>query len=58
VHPTHHLEYANKIIELLENTALQQEFGFEARKKVTDKFSVETVAKQSMSFYDQLITSH
>jgi glycosyltransferase involved in cell wall biosynthesis len=55
VHPTHHLEYANKIIELLENTALQQEFGFEARKKVTDKFSIEVVAQESLSFYKSLI---
>jgi glycosyltransferase involved in cell wall biosynthesis len=55
VHPTHHLEYANKIIELLENTALQQEFGFEARKKVMDKFSVEVVAQESLSFYKSLI---
>ena len=37
VHPTHHLEYANKIIDLLENTELQKEFGIEARKKVTRK---------------------
>ncbi len=55
VHPTHHLEYANKIIELLENTTLQQEFGFEARKKVIEKFSIEVVAQESLLFYKSLI---
>ena len=55
VHPTHHLEYANKIIQLLENVQLQKEFGIEARKKVTEKFSIAVVAKESLSFYNSLI---
>ncbi|MFE3846706.1 glycosyltransferase family 4 protein [Flavobacterium sp. LB3P45] len=55
VHPTHHLDYANKIIQLLENEQLQKEFGVEARKKVTEKFSVAVVAKESLSFYNSLI---
>jgi len=55
VHPTHHLEYANRIIQLLENVQLQKEFGIEARKKVTEKFSIAVVAKESLSFYNSLI---
>ncbi|MFV8271445.1 glycosyltransferase family 4 protein [Flavobacterium sp. GT2N3] len=55
VHPTHHLEYANKIIQLLENVQLQKEFGMEARKKVTENFSIAVVAKESLSFYNSLI---
>jgi glycosyltransferase involved in cell wall biosynthesis len=55
VHPTHHLEYANKIIQLLENVKLQKEFGVEARKKVTEKFSIAVVAQDSLSFYKSLI---
>jgi glycosyltransferase involved in cell wall biosynthesis len=55
VHPTRHLEYANKIIQLLENVKLQKEFGMEARKKVTKKFSVAIVAQDSLSFYNSLI---
>ena len=55
VHPTHHLEYANKIIQLLENVKLQKEFGVEARKKVTEKFSRAIVAQKSLSFYKSLI---
>jgi glycosyltransferase involved in cell wall biosynthesis len=54
-HPTDHLEYANRIIQLLENVKLQKEFGVEARKKVTEKFSIEVVAQESLSFYKSLI---
>jgi glycosyltransferase involved in cell wall biosynthesis len=54
-HPTHHLEYANKIIKLLEDIQLQKEFGVAARKKVTDKFSIAVVAQESLSFYNSLI---
>lgn len=54
-HPTHHLEYANKIIQLLENVQLQKEFGTEARKKVNKKFSITVVAQDSLSFYKSLI---
>jgi glycosyltransferase involved in cell wall biosynthesis len=54
VHPTHHLEYANRIIQLLENVQLQKEFGIAARKKVTEKFSIAVVAKESLSFYKKV----
>jgi glycosyltransferase involved in cell wall biosynthesis len=54
-HPTHHLEYANKIIELLENVQLQKEFGVEARKKVIGKFNIAVVAQDSLAFYNSLI---
>jgi len=55
VDPTHHLEYADRIIALLENVAMQKEFGREALKKVTEKFSIEKVAQQSLLFYQSLI---
>ena len=57
VHPTAHVEYANKIIELLESANLQKKFGAAAREKVIQKFSMERVAQQSLSFYNSLITS-
>ncbi|SHG06663.1 Glycosyltransferase involved in cell wall bisynthesis [Flavobacterium segetis] len=51
VHPTDHLEYANRIVDLLENKELQKQFGHAARKKVLEKFSIEIVAQQSIAFY-------
>ena len=55
VNPGNHLEYAKRIIELLENENLQKKFGAEARNKVNKKFGIETVAKQSLLFYKTLI---
>ena len=55
VHPTDHLEYASRIIQLLENVELQKEFGIEARKKVIEKFSISVVSQQSLLFYKSLI---
>lgn len=55
VHPKSHKAYAQRIVELLENSQLQEAFGNAARKKVVSKFSMETVAKQSLAFYESLL---
>ena len=55
VHPKAHWDYAERIIELLENPEMQKEFGSKAREKIVEKFSIEIVAKQSLSFYKSLI---
>jgi glycosyltransferase involved in cell wall biosynthesis len=51
VHPKEHLHYAAKIIQLMEDGDLQKEFGLAAKKKVSEKFSIEKVAQQSLVFY-------
>jgi glycosyltransferase involved in cell wall biosynthesis len=55
VHPSHHKEYANRISQLLEDAKLQVAFGIEARKKVTERFSITVVAQQSVAFYKSVI---
>lgn len=55
VNPKEHQEYANRILELLENSKMQDEFGINARKKVMLKFSTEKVAQQSWLFYKNVI---
>lgn len=55
VHPTAHVEYADKILELLENQENRIKFGVEARKKVEEKFSIDVVAKQSADFYQKVL---
>ncbi|HEY6142803.1 MAG TPA: glycosyltransferase family 4 protein [Flavobacterium sp.] len=57
VSPKDHKQYAKRIIELLENPKLQEDFGIKARKKVALKFSIEVVAQQSLSFYKKVIQS-
>jgi glycosyltransferase involved in cell wall biosynthesis len=55
VHPKDHLNYAAKIIHLMEDGDLQKEFGLAAKKKVSEKFSIKKVAQQSLVFYQSLI---
>lgn len=57
VHPTNHVEYANKISVLLNNTELQRNFGIAARKKITDKFDIDTISKMNIEFYTKVINN-
>ena len=54
VHPKNHDLFADRILELLNNQKLRDQFGIEARKKVVQKFSIEVVAKQSADFYKKI----
>ena len=53
VHPENHKEYADAILKLLSDEGLRQKMEIDARKKVTQKFSIEVVAEQSLIFYKQ-----
>lgn len=55
VNPKNHLAYASKINILLSNAQMRQQFGFSARDKVIQKFSISVVAQQSLVFYKSLI---
>jgi len=55
VYPKDHKQYAERILELLENPELQENFGIAARKKVVLRFSILIVAQQSLLFYKKLI---
>ena len=54
VHPKNHNLFADRILELLDNQKLRNQFGIEARKKVVQKFSIDVVAKQSADFYQKV----
>jgi len=54
VHPKNHKEYAAKVLELLGNNELRNQFGIEARRKVEQKFGIEIVAKQSVDYYQKV----
>lgn len=54
-HPKNHNLFADRILELLDNEQLRNQFGIEARKKVIQKFSIQVIAKQSIHFYRNLI---
>ena len=54
VHPKSHSLFADRILELLDNPKLRNQFGVNARKKVEKKFSIEVVANQSANFYSKV----
>ncbi|HNP32564.1 MAG TPA: glycosyltransferase family 4 protein [Flavobacterium sp.] len=58
VHPKAHSEYANKILELLDNPIARKKMGERARKKVEEKFSIEVVAKQNADFYQKTVNDN
>jgi glycosyltransferase involved in cell wall biosynthesis len=55
VNPKNHIVYAQKIVELLNNPILRENFGEVARKKVIEKFSIEVIAKKSLVFYKNVL---
>lgn len=55
VHPKKHKEFADRILEVLQDKNLQVQFGNNARKKSIEKFSIESVAAQSVAFYNQFL---
>jgi glycosyltransferase involved in cell wall biosynthesis len=57
VHPKDHKKYAERILELLKSSEMQNELGIAARKKVVSTFSTSIVAQQSIMFYKDLIQS-
>lgn len=54
VHPKKHNLFADRILELLDNHKLRNQFGMEARKKAKQKFSIDVIAKQSIGYYQKV----
>jgi glycosyltransferase involved in cell wall biosynthesis len=54
VHPKSHETYANAILELLEDEALNATFGHNAAQKIKDVFANQLIAEQSVQFYKQI----
>lgn len=55
VHPTNHVEFANRILELIDDTELRGFFGKSAKQKVEKNFSIEVIAKKNIDFYTTLL---
>ncbi|WP_445454370.1 glycosyltransferase family 4 protein [Flavobacterium sp. 25HG05S-40] len=55
VHPKQHDLFADRVLELIDNPDLRMQFGVAARKTVSEKFSIEVVARQSANFYQKML---
>lgn len=51
VHPTNHKDFANFILDLLNDNDKQEAFGAAAKAKVKTHFDAVVIAKQSLAFY-------
>ena len=57
VNPTNHAQYAECILDLLNDSKKQELYGKAARKKVESQFSQKLIAKRSIEFYKKIIES-
>ena len=55
VNPKNHKEFAERIIELLNDKQLCESFGKEGRQRVIEKFSAEKITNQNIEFYKAVI---
>lgn len=53
--PHNHQEFANNILELLDNKDLRSELGLKASERARDYFSSEIIAAKSASFYRKIV---
>ena len=55
VSPKEHEVYADRVLELLKNNSLVEQFGKRGRQMIKDKFSIEDIVKQNIEFYKSII---
>ncbi|NHM05061.1 glycosyltransferase family 4 protein [Flavobacterium celericrescens] len=55
VHPSHHEEYANRIVSVLQNDGLYTQLGTSACSFVSERFDIENVVKMNIQFYESKI---
>ena len=55
VDPKNHEEYANRVIEILQNEELRRDLGRSARAKILETFTIEKVAQQTINYYTKLL---
>ena len=54
-HPSHQDEYADKILQLLENASLRENMEKEAKKRIESFFEINIIANQNLTFYQKII---
>ena len=55
VHPANHEEYANRIVQILENENLQFKMGKKANEFVCTKFDIQKIVLENIEFYQNII---
>lgn len=55
VYPKNHVDYAQRIVNLIENESLNEQIRTQALEKVKSTFAIEKCVQQNIDFYRQLI---
>ena len=55
IHPSEHQKFGKKIVELIENTSLNQSVREAALRKVQHTFSIQQTVEQNIRFYQEII---
>ena len=55
VNPKEHKDYANRVVELLQNDVMCERLGKNGRQRIISNFSTELITKQNITFYKSLI---
>jgi glycosyltransferase involved in cell wall biosynthesis len=56
VNPKNNAEFAHRVSQFLENKDLAQKMGKNAQERVKKEFSSHEIAKQSLAFYDKILS--
>jgi glycosyltransferase involved in cell wall biosynthesis len=54
-HPSNHQEYANKILQLLDDTALRKSMELKAKERISTHFEINLIANQNLAFYQKIV---
>jgi glycosyltransferase involved in cell wall biosynthesis len=54
-HPKNHIEFANKIIVLLQNKELNSTFGLNAKKRIATHFSIEIIGDENSKYFQSIV---
>lgn len=58
VPPKNHIDFANRVLQLLQDKDLVVEMGKKARLRVEDKFDIQKITKKNIAFYSKIINSN
>lgn len=54
-HPSNHQEYADKILQLLDDSSLRENMERQAKERISTHFEIHFVAQQNLNFYKKII---
>ena len=57
VNPKNHLEYAERVLELIEDEKKRKKMGYEARKRVVKNFDIRKIVADSLKLYNSILNS-